>query len=70
MKLLETVTHCFLIKTWTPCKLSVKTLEVDHISTVEVGKDLRRSSGQIPLLKQGHLEVVAQHHIQKTSEHL
>lgn len=42
IKLLETGTHRFLTKTWTPCKLSVKTLEMDHISVVEVGRDLWR----------------------------
>jgi len=35
---------------------------------VEVGRDLWRSSGPIPLLKQGHLEPVAQDCVQKAFE--
>jgi len=37
---------------------------------VEVGRDLWRSPGPNPLLKQGHLELVAQDHIHTASEHL
>ena len=37
---------------------------------VEVGRDLWRSSGLTPLLKQDHLEVVAQDHVQKAFEYL
>ena len=37
---------------------------------VDVGRDLQRSSGPIPLLKQGHLEPVAQECDQMASEHL
>ena len=37
---------------------------------VEVGKDLWRSSGPTPLLEQGHLELVAQDHIQMAFEYL
>jgi len=37
---------------------------------IEVGRDLWRSSGPIPLLKQEHLETVAQDHVQAGFEHL
>ena len=37
---------------------------------VEVGRDLWRSSGPNPLLKQGHLEPVAQDHVQMAFEYL
>ena len=37
---------------------------------VEVGRDLRRSSGPTTLLKQGHLDPVAQDHVQAASEYL
>jgi len=36
----------------------------------EVGKDLWRSSGPTPLLKQGYLEPVAQDHVQMVLEYL
>jgi len=36
----------------------------------EVGRDLWRSSGPSPLLKQDHLEQVAQDHVQMASEYL
>jgi len=38
--------------------------------TVEVGRDLRRSSGPTPLLKQGHLEQAAQACVQAAFEYL
>ncbi|KAK4810494.1 hypothetical protein QYF61_004274, partial [Mycteria americana] len=37
---------------------------------VEVGRDLWRSSGPTPLCQQGHLEPVAQDHVQTAFEHL
>jgi len=37
---------------------------------VEVGRDLYRSSGPTPLLKQGHLDLVAQDHVQMAFEDL
>ena len=37
---------------------------------IEVGRDLWRSSGPRPLLKQGHLETVAQDHVQTAFEYL
>ena len=36
----------------------------------EVERDLWRSFGPTPLLKQGHLELVAQGHVESVSEHL
>jgi len=36
----------------------------------EVGRDLWRSSGPIPRLKQGHLDQAAQDHIQMAFEYL
>ena len=36
----------------------------------EVGRDVWRSSGLTPLLKQGHLEMVAQDHAQMAFEYL
>ena len=41
----------------------------DH-RMVEVGRDLWRSSCLAPLLKQGHLELVAQDHVQMVFEYL
>jgi len=41
-----------------------------RIRVVEVGRDLWRSSGPIPLLKQGHLEPVTQENIQMAFESL
>jgi len=38
--------------------------------TVEVGRDVQRSSGPSPLLKQDHLESVSQDHVQLAFEHL
>ena len=37
---------------------------------VQVGRDLWRLSGLTPLLKQGHLEPVAQDHVQMAFEYL
>ena len=37
---------------------------------VEVGRELWRSSGPIPLLKQGHLQLVVQDHVQMDVEYL
>jgi len=37
---------------------------------VEVGKDSSRSSGPTPLLKQGHLQQVAQDRVQLGSDYL
>jgi len=37
---------------------------------LEIGRDLWRSSGPSPLLKQGHLEPIAQDHVQTSSEYL
>lgn len=36
---------------------------------IEVGRDLWRSSGSIPLLKQGHLEPVVQYYVQTDFEY-
>lgn len=45
--------------------------EIDCYSRmVEIGKDLWRSSGLIPLLKQGHPEQVAQDHVQVAFKYL
>jgi len=37
---------------------------------VEVGRDLWRSPGLMPLLKQGYLETAAQDHVQMAFEYL
>jgi len=37
---------------------------------VEVGRDLQRPPGPTPLLKQGHLELIAQDCVQTASEYL
>lgn len=37
---------------------------------VELGRDLQRSSDATPLLKQGHIEPVAQYHGQMAFEYL
>ena len=35
---------------------------------IEIGRDLMRLSGPVPLLKQGQIELGAQHHV-RTSSH-
>jgi len=37
---------------------------------VEAGRDLQTSSGTTPLLKQGHLKLGAQDHVQMAFEYL
>jgi len=37
---------------------------------VEIGMDLWRTSSPTPLLRKGHLEPIAQGHVQTTFEHL
>ena len=44
--------------------------ELYYHRKLEVGRDLWRSSGPTPLLKQGHLELAAQDHVQMASEYL
>ena len=50
------------------CLLSC--FESQNHRMVEVGRDLWRSSGPTPVLKQGHLELVAQAHGQMAFEYL
>lgn len=42
----------------------------DRITVFEVGRDPWRSSGPMPLLKQGHLEQITQDHVQTAFEGL
>lgn len=51
-------------------KFGSKRIFTENHRMVEVGRDLRKSCGTTPLLKQGHLKEIAQNHIHMTSEYL
>lgn len=60
-------------KLWWNCSISEnqdKRLVSDMFILVKVRKNLWRSSGRTPLLKQGHQKPIAQEHIQNASEYL